>query len=242
VRAIRHFNLQLLIQRFGTIQKLADAVGKSHSQVSQLRNQVAHSTTGRERGMGDKLAREFEAKLGLEEGWMDQLHSLGTDTQQAPTDVSQVGLRVKAARELKHIGVADAAREAGLSIDDLARIEGGQLEPGIFVLAKLAKLYGQSIDALVWDVALSPEALEFAAEFDNLPGQQRDAMRAMMLAFGKRPVPDEKVEQHFGTPGGRRPVPDRVVTESKRPYEEREKKPNAEARKDHAPHKRERDR
>lgn len=71
VTDIRHAKLLLLIAQHGTIQKLADALGKSHSQISQLRNQSAHSTTGRVRVIGDDLAREIEAKLRLGDGWMD---------------------------------------------------------------------------------------------------------------------------------------------------------------------------
>lgn len=73
-REIRHANLLRLIEEFGSIQALADRLGKSHSQISQLRNQVVHSTTGKQRVVGDKLAREIEQKLGRPEGWMDQLH------------------------------------------------------------------------------------------------------------------------------------------------------------------------
>lgn len=71
VTEVRHANLLVLIAWAGSIQKLADLLEKSHSQLSQLRNQIAHSTTGKPRVIGDSLAREIEATIGVPPGWMD---------------------------------------------------------------------------------------------------------------------------------------------------------------------------
>lgn len=76
VHDIRHVNLLHLIAAFGSIQKFATAVGKSHSQISQLRNSLVHSKTGQPRVMGDKLARDIELKLGKPIGWMDRPQAL----------------------------------------------------------------------------------------------------------------------------------------------------------------------
>lgn len=73
VEEIRHARLLQLIDEHGTIQALANALGKSHSQISQLRNQVVHSTTRKPRAIGDGLAREIEEKLGKPRGWMDTM-------------------------------------------------------------------------------------------------------------------------------------------------------------------------
>lgn len=73
-KEIRHENLLLLISRYKTIQALADRLGKSHAQVSQLKNKSANTSTGKTRGIGDEQAREIELKLGLEHGWMDHEH------------------------------------------------------------------------------------------------------------------------------------------------------------------------
>lgn len=73
-KEIRHENLMLLISRYKTIQALADRLGKSHAQVSQLKNKSTNSSTGKTRGIGDEQAREIEEKLGLERGWMDHEH------------------------------------------------------------------------------------------------------------------------------------------------------------------------
>ncbi len=53
------------------VQQLADAVAKSHSQVSQLLTKAKHSKTGKPRVIGSDLARQFEKSLGLPEGWFD---------------------------------------------------------------------------------------------------------------------------------------------------------------------------
>lgn len=79
-KEIRHENLLFLINRFDTIQALADKLGKSHAQVSQLKNKSTNSATGKVRGIGDEQAREIELKLGLEVGWLDHQHAPGEIT------------------------------------------------------------------------------------------------------------------------------------------------------------------
>lgn len=71
VHEFRHARLLQLISEHGTVQALADALGRSHSQISQLRNRSAHSVSGRDRVIGDDLARDIEDKLGKPRGWMD---------------------------------------------------------------------------------------------------------------------------------------------------------------------------
>lgn len=75
IEEIRHANLLTQIARFPTLQAFADQVERAHSQVSQLRNRIAHSTTGKPREVDSKMARHLEEKLGLEHGWMDNDHS-----------------------------------------------------------------------------------------------------------------------------------------------------------------------
>jgi hypothetical protein len=116
ITAIRHSNLLLLIKEFGTIQALADKIGKSHSQLSQLRNQVVHSTTGKQRVVGDKLAREIEQKLGRPEGWMDQLHAGETpaNATKGPVLVLDTSAMLSAIERLgaQLSGADEATREA----------------------------------------------------------------------------------------------------------------------------------
>ena len=71
VHDIRHDNLLLLIGRYPTIQAFADAIERSHSQVSQYKTAAKHSSTGRARVIGDDFARHIEQRLSLPRGWMD---------------------------------------------------------------------------------------------------------------------------------------------------------------------------
>ncbi|MGE8366011.1 MAG: hypothetical protein ACN6OP_04480 [Pseudomonadales bacterium] len=72
---IRHENLLRLIARMGSIQALATRVGKSHSQISQLKTRAAHSSGGKKRSIGDALARDIESQCELPVGWFDADHS-----------------------------------------------------------------------------------------------------------------------------------------------------------------------
>jgi predicted phage tail protein len=83
VEEIRHARLMQLIAEHRTIQALANALGKSHAQISQLRNQVVHSATGKPRVVGDRMAREIEEKLGKPRGWMDTLDAAPGDDRDA---------------------------------------------------------------------------------------------------------------------------------------------------------------
>lgn len=71
---IRHANLLLLIKEYGSIQKLAVAVERSHSQISQLKNRSKHSGSQEPRQIGDEVARHLEEKTGKVRGWMDVSH------------------------------------------------------------------------------------------------------------------------------------------------------------------------
>lgn len=71
---IRHVNLLDLIDKAGSIQAVADRLGKDHAQISQLKTQAKHSKTGKPRLIGDDIARLIEARFELEIGWMDNLH------------------------------------------------------------------------------------------------------------------------------------------------------------------------
>lgn len=84
IEDIRRTNLLLVIDQFRTIQAFANAVERSHSQISQIRNGLAHSATGKTRQIGSPIARDFERRLNLPDGWMDQLHDVdGVEEMQA---------------------------------------------------------------------------------------------------------------------------------------------------------------
>lgn len=89
VRETRHANLLLLIEKFGTLQALADKLEKSHAQISQLRNQIVHSASGKPRTIGDDLARDIEKKLGMPRGWMDVPSGLHSESPRAAGEFSE---------------------------------------------------------------------------------------------------------------------------------------------------------
>lgn len=63
VQVIRRRNLQLLIDRHGSVATLGQALGyKSGSRVSHMLGSV---------GMSEKVARDIEARLKLADGWLD---------------------------------------------------------------------------------------------------------------------------------------------------------------------------
>lgn len=81
IAEVRHANLLALLSRYRSLQAFADAIDRSHSQVSQLKNRNRHSTSGEPRAMGDDIARHIEQKLGLGVGWMDTQHPPAGDVR-----------------------------------------------------------------------------------------------------------------------------------------------------------------
>lgn len=69
----RRERLEILIKQYGSIAELNVKVGlaRTDATLSQVRNQAAHSKSGKPRAMGDPLARRLEHELKLPSGWMD---------------------------------------------------------------------------------------------------------------------------------------------------------------------------
>lgn len=74
IEDVRRDNLRRLRDEFGSVQELADRIGKSSSQVSQWLNASAHSTSGKPRTISSGSCREIEKSVGRSEGWMDVEH------------------------------------------------------------------------------------------------------------------------------------------------------------------------
>lgn len=83
IHDIRRQNLALLYERFGGASRIVEMAAKKGVDLhpvylSQLKNQTPvrrkDGSLGPPRGMGDELARDIEAGLGLERGWMDNIH------------------------------------------------------------------------------------------------------------------------------------------------------------------------
>lgn len=61
-------------------------------------------------------------------------------------------------------------------------------------LGRLAKLYQVSADALLWDTALSNEALQLAAQYDGLNEREQARVRTLWMAFVQSAADDATVE------------------------------------------------
>lgn len=99
-----------------------------------------------------------------------------------------LGQRLRSARitrKLTLLQVADALSDAGYPTKKatVSAWEVGRNVPDAFIIARLAKLYHQSADALLWDEAPSAEAMQFAVSFDALSEAQKVALRTVWMAF-----------------------------------------------------------
>jgi hypothetical protein len=81
---IRRDNLLLAIARMGNATTLAAKAGVSSVYLSQIKNRVPESKTGKPKTMGDDVARKIEAALDEPEGWMDVQHKSVTALYELP--------------------------------------------------------------------------------------------------------------------------------------------------------------
>jgi transcriptional regulator with XRE-family HTH domain len=121
---------------------------------------------------------------------------------QSQDDRKALGARLASARKLAGLTMEEAARrltERGypISKQGLGHWESGRNLPDALWLRRLAKLYGTTLDALVWDEAISMEAIRFAAQYDGLSERQRRTFKAMWLAYFEQATTDEEVEVHL---------------------------------------------
>jgi transcriptional regulator with XRE-family HTH domain len=103
------------------------------------------------------------------------------------------GARLKAARlnaGMTQVGAAAAldAKKATVSSWEI-----GNNMPDPLTLGRLAKLYGVTADLLIWDQAISMEAITFAVQYDALDDKQKRAFKAMWLAYFAQAKSDEEV-------------------------------------------------
>lgn len=83
--------LECLIQEYGSISALNIALDrvKTDATLSQIRSKSAHSRTGAPRAMGEKIARDIEARLSLPHGSLDgPAPSATKDVQQSPESLA----------------------------------------------------------------------------------------------------------------------------------------------------------
>lgn len=106
-----------------------------------------------------------------------------------------LGARLKAAREQADYTQDGAGLQLGVKKATVSSWENGRNIPDALMLARLAKLYGTTADALLWDDSISIEAIRFAAQYDALTDKQQRAFRAMWLAYFEQSKSDQEVEQ-----------------------------------------------
>ena len=74
---IRRENLRYILdsQFQGIVGRMARRVGKQYMQIAR----IFDSNEAARKNCGDKVARDIEASLGLEKGWLDQDHAKSDD-------------------------------------------------------------------------------------------------------------------------------------------------------------------
>lgn len=77
IAEIRRDNLQDLIEQAGSIAELNERMhwDRTDPRLTRIRNANVRGDRGKPFQMGEAMAREIEKNLGLEEGWMDNIHS-----------------------------------------------------------------------------------------------------------------------------------------------------------------------
>lgn len=104
---IRHGNLQWILDQLsnlhgkrGAIQRLAEKMDRTHSQVSQLARRMPHSKTGKPRNIGPSVARLIERAAGdllpalladRPPGWLD--HVGGGELESEEARLRRIGQR-----------------------------------------------------------------------------------------------------------------------------------------------------
>lgn len=111
-----------------------------------------------------------------------------------------LGRRLASARALAGYtleGIAKALTGRGHPIGRAAvgAWEVGRNVPDALWLKRIAKIYGTTLDALVWDEAISMEAIQFAVQYDALTEANRRKFRAMWLAYFEEAKTDAEVEK-----------------------------------------------
>lgn len=117
-----------------------------------------------------------------------------------------VGMRLASARENKKLTQQDVATRFSVNKGTVSAWETGRGDPGVYRMRELSRLYGVSVDALLWEDSLTPEAMQVAAQFDSLTEKQRRTFYAMWMAFVQETATDATVEKSM-------PITRRVATQ-----------------------------
>jgi transcriptional regulator with XRE-family HTH domain len=108
------------------------------------------------------------------------------------------GRRLKAAREARELTQQQVAEWFDVNKATVSAWEQGVGVPDALRLRRLAKLYGTSSDALLWEEAESTQAMRFAAQFDALDDAQRRAFAAMWSAYYAQTQAERQIRAERG--------------------------------------------
>lgn len=97
-----------------------------------------------------------------------------------------LGLRLKAAREAKGMTQTQVGSRFGVDKGTVSAWETGRGVPDAIRLRELARLYGVSADAILWENSISHEAMQLATEFDHLNAAEKATWRLLWLGFAAR--------------------------------------------------------
>lgn len=145
------------------------------------------------------------------------------EERQPPTPKQAFGKRLKAARTNARLTQAKAADQLGVNKVTVSSWELGHNYPDPLMLGDIAKLYGVTIDLLVWDDGISMEAIQFAVQYDQLNDSLKRKFSAMWMAYFQQAVSDGEVEAGIARGTGR-VIRDQPMTSSEQVGADREER------------------
>lgn len=83
VKANRYNNLLRLIEEAGSMVRLEERTGITANYLRQIKNKNVIQN-GKPKGIGDKIAGKLEDGMGKPRGWLDQNHSMPSETKANP--------------------------------------------------------------------------------------------------------------------------------------------------------------
>jgi transcriptional regulator with XRE-family HTH domain len=108
-----------------------------------------------------------------------------------------IALRLKSSREGALLSLIEVGKGVGATPDQVEQWERGDVLPDALQVRELAKLYNVSVDGLLWEDSLSPEAMQLAVEFDSLSEKQKRMLSAMWMAFIRESASDLEIEDRM---------------------------------------------
>lgn len=136
---VRRENLGIIVREVGGNRALADLLGRSESQVSQLLNGSKHFKSNKQRGMRKETARKIEQAVGKPIGWLDIDHKAMTNEPPREIDMSRIDSLEKLARTVGCL-LSDDHRCLSDTDEVFGTSSGGRLTVGDLRLA--ARLSG----------------------------------------------------------------------------------------------------